>query len=160
MRKAATATGFPIGITRQFDAAIVELWTNIYQHAGAWDSGLIAFQASRLSFAFVVADAGNGVLHSLQTCTEFASLRGHGDALRTALTEGTSRFGAGQGHGYGFRQMFLSLRALDVALRFRSGDHALTLTGKIRLSTDAVLHQKAMLDGFFVSAVCNAPRKR
>lgn len=160
MRKAATASGFPIGITRQFDAAIVELWTNISEHADAWDSGLIAFQASRLSFAFVVADAGIGVLRSLQSSTEFAALRGHGDALRAALTEGTSRFGVGQGRGFGFRQMFLSLRALDVALRFRSGDHALTLDGQNPTLTDAVLHQKAPLGGFLVSAVCNAPRKR
>lgn len=158
MRRAANIGGFPAAFARQFEAAIVELSNNIFEHSGAWDSGLIAFQATRNSFAFVVADAGIGVLRSLQSSPEFASLRGHGDALSTALTEGTSRFGIGRGRGYGFRQMFLSLRALDVSLRFRSGDHALTLDGRNPTLTDATLHQKAILDGFFMSAVCSAPR--
>lgn len=157
MRRGAAVGGLAAGVARQLDAAIVELWSNIYEHADAWDSGLIAYQASRNAFAFVVADAGIGVLRSLQSSPEFASLRGHGDALSAALTEGTSRFGIGHGRGYGFRQMFLSLRALDVALRFRSGDHALTLDGRSPTLTDAALHQKALLGGFFVSAVCTPP---
>jgi anti-sigma regulatory factor (Ser/Thr protein kinase) len=158
MRRAAAVSGFPSALVKQFEAAITELWTNIYEHANGWDTGLIAFQASRNSFAFVVADAGIGVLRSLQSSPEFSTLRGHGDALRAALTEGTSRYGSGKGRGYGFRQMFLSLRALDVALRFRSGDHALTLDGQNPTLTEAVLHQKATLGGFLVSAVCRAPR--
>lgn len=158
MRRAATIVGFPSALAKQFEAAITELWTNIYEHANAWDTGLIAFQASKNCFAFIVADSGIGVLRSLQSSPEFSSLLGHGDALRAALTEGASRYGGGKGRGHGFRQLFLSLRSLDVALRFRSGDHALTLDGQNPTLTEAVLHQKATLGGFFASAVCKAPR--
>ena len=157
MRRAAVAAGFPQSVARQFDAAIVEMWTNIYDHANAADPGIVAFQASQRSFAFVVSDTGVGILRSLQTSALFASLKGHGEGLVAALTEGASRFGIGQGRGYGFRQMFLSLRSLDVGLRFRSGDHALTLDGKNPNLSDAFLHQKAMLPGFLVSAICHAP---
>lgn len=156
MRRAATASGIPAAQSRQLDAAIVELWNNIFDHSDAANTGVVAYQACQGHFAFVVADNGAGVLQSLRRAKEFAGLRGHGEALRTALTEGASRFGVDRGRGFGFRQMFLSLRELDVSLRFRSGDHALILEGDNPTLTNAKLHEKAMLGGFFVSAICRA----
>ena len=155
MRRAANAIGFPPPRCRWFDAAIVEMWNNVYDHSEAANSGVVAYQASPGSFLFVVADVGDGVLKSLRRAAEYAQLKGHGEALRTALTEGASRFGVGSGHGFGFRQMFLSLRELNVSLRFRSGDHALTLDGDNPTPTEAKLFEKAMFGGFFVSAICN-----
>jgi anti-sigma regulatory factor (Ser/Thr protein kinase) len=154
LRRAATASGLSTARSRKLDAAIVELWNNIYDHSDVSNTGLIAFQATRRHFAFVVADQGAGVLQSLRHAKEFKGLRGHGEALQAALTEGASRFGLNRGRGFGFRQMFLSLRELDVALRFRSGDHALTLEGDNPTLTDAKLHEKAPLGGFFISALC------
>lgn len=154
MRKAASVAGFSATTARQFDAAITELWNNAFEHSEAWDTGLVAFHASPRSFEFVVADSGIGILESLRTAPEFASLRGHGEALMAALTDGASRHGGGQARGHGFRQLFVRLRSMDVGLRFRTGDHVLTFDGQNPTLTDAVLREKAPLKGFSVSAVC------
>lgn len=137
-------------------AAMAEMESNIHEHSDAVDTGLLAFRATPGIFEFVAADRGVGVLSSLRRCPEFVSLADHGKALRTALTDGASRHGSKSDHGHGFRQIFIGLANLQSALRFRSGDHALTIDGVSPELTTAHLAQKPEIDGFFVSVRCQA----
>ncbi|MGH9351046.1 MAG: hypothetical protein ACRD2G_02625 [Terriglobia bacterium] len=135
----------------QLAAAMQELESNIHEHSGAADTGLLAFQAGPGEFEFVAADRGIGILASFQSSSMYASLVDHGKALELALTDGISRFGEDKGRGHGFRPIFLGLVNLWGSLRFRSGDHALTMDGTSPILTTAQLAQKATIDGFFVS---------
>ena len=142
LQRAAQFSGFEKAIANKFIAAIIELYTNIYEHSLRSESGIIAFQSSPQGFEFVIADAGIGVLRSLKSSSKFSNLIDHGQALLSALTEGVSRIENDPGRGRGFRQMFLSLRELEVSLRFRSGNQALLLTGNNPTLTDASIREK------------------
>jgi anti-sigma regulatory factor (Ser/Thr protein kinase) len=151
---AAVQEGFPKSVSAQLIGAIGEMQDNIYEHSRAADTGIVVFRAQPGSFEFLLADRGVGVLQSLSTCPDYEHLTDHGEALRLALTDGISRYGAGSGRGRGFRPLFIGLANLNAALRFRSGDHALTIDGQNPKSTPAKLAQKPKIDGFFASANC------
>jgi hypothetical protein len=108
------------------------------------------------SFEFIVCDRGAGVLETLRTCPAYSHLADHGKALILALTDGISRYGPNTGHGFGFRPIFNGLANLKGLLRFRSGDHALTLDGTGPLLTSAKPAQKTAISGFIVSVTCKA----
>jgi anti-sigma regulatory factor (Ser/Thr protein kinase) len=153
-QQAAVISGFPNPVAQQLAAAIGELHSNIYEHSRASATGLIAFRAGVGEFELVVADRGVGILETLRSCTEYAHLRDHGNALLLALSEGVSRFGSHSGHGFGFRPIFTGLANIKGYLRFRSGDHALILDGTKPSLTTAKPAQKPMISGFLVSITC------
>ena len=150
-QKAASAIGFPKATSGQFIAAIIELYSNIYEHSQDPGTGVVAFRAHPQRFEFVVSDGGVGVLESLRNGVEYANLRDHGEALRLALTDGISRFGSQSGRGLGFRPLFVGLANLNGALRFRSGNHALLIDGHNPSLMTAHVAQKPTLRGFLVS---------
>jgi anti-sigma regulatory factor (Ser/Thr protein kinase) len=153
-QQAAVIAGFPTPVAQQLAAAIGELHSNIYEHSRASATGLIAFRAGVGEFELVVADCGVGILETLRSCTEYAHLRDHGNALLLALSEGVSRFGSRSGHGFGFRPIFTGLANIKGYLRFRSGDHALILDGTKPSLTTAKPAQKPTISGFLVSITC------
>jgi hypothetical protein len=102
----------------------------------------------------VVADAGIGVLASLQTCPDYQHLAGHGEALNTALSSGETRHGRGSGHGAGFDTVFRGMASLQGSLRFRSGDHTLELNGVSPKLISPKLRQRQFFEGFAVSISC------
>jgi hypothetical protein len=155
-RQAAGMAGFPARIAQQLAAAIGELHSNIHEHSGASGTGLIAFRAGISRFEFVASDRGVGVLETLRTCPTYSNVADHGKALMLALTDGVSRFGPNTGHGFGFRPIFNGLANLKGLLRFRSGDHALTLDGTGLSLTTAKPAQKTAIPGFIVSVTCEA----
>ena len=155
-QQAAKRAGFPQQPAVQLAAALGELHSNIYEHAEAPTTGVIAFRADPGRFEFVVADHGIGVLQSLRSATDYAGLNDHGQALRLALEEGVSRYGPNVGHGYGFRPLFVGLANLKGRLRFRSGDHALLIDGQSPSLMTARIAQKATIQGFLISASCEA----
>ncbi len=155
-RAACDLAGLPKSIAGQLVAAIRELESNIHEHSNAVDTGLVAYKAWPRAFEFVVADYGIGVLRSLQQCEEFSSLNDEGVALRTALRDGVSRYRVDGRRGRGFRPIFTGLANLHCELRFRSGDHALTIDGTSRNLETAGISQKVRIDGFFVSVKCHA----
>jgi hypothetical protein len=154
MQAAAVSIGFPRQNAEELVAAVRELVANIYDHSGAPQTGVVGFAAVNNEFEFVVADKGIGVLESLRSSSEFNSLRDVGEAIETALTEGTSRYGKASGHGNGFRDLFRGLGNLSSNLRFRSGDHALTINGISPGLSMGRISQKTELPGFVVSVVC------
>ena len=106
------------------------------------------------NFEFVVSDRGVGVLETLRTCPAYSHVADHGKALMLALTDGVSRFGPNTGHGSGFRPIFNGLANLKGLLRFRSGDHALTLDGTSSALTTAKPTQKTAISGFIAWVTC------
>lgn len=155
-RKSAEAVGFPAATAQSLAAAIREMESNVHEHSGKAATGIIVFQARPSDFEFVVADGGVGILATLREALEFKNLSDHGRALHVALQEGVSRYGRSADHGNGFRDLFRGLADLNADLRFRSGDHALTISGRPDLR-QAVLAQKAPFQGFLASVRCRLP---
>lgn len=153
-KRAAVAAGVPDAAATLLIGAIQELRDNVVEHSGRPRSGIVAYAASNGRFEFCVADAGKGVLASLQENPIYASLAGSAEALRTALTEGESRFGRGTGRGHGFGALFRGMLRIPGSLHFKSGDHQLEhdgaspTLGKLRLS------HCADYGGFLISAIC------
>lgn len=150
----AVQAGFSRDVAAQLVGAIGEMQSNIYEHSQASVTGIIAFRAAPGVFEFVVSDRGIGVLESLKRCPDYANLAGYSQALRLALTDGVSRYGPLSGRGLGFRPLFRGLSNLNGALRFRSGNYALTIDGQNAGSIPAKLWQKPILQGFFASVIC------
>lgn len=154
--KAALAAGFPAGIVRRLIGAVGEIRDNVLEHSEAPDTGSVMFRSRPGSFEFAVADAGIGVLASMKSNSEYRHLRDEGDALWCALSDGESRFGKAAGRGTGFSQLFKSLAALNASLRFRSGDHALTVSGRNPTLISAHVAKKPPAPGFLCSVDCRA----
>jgi anti-sigma regulatory factor (Ser/Thr protein kinase) len=152
---AATGAGFTSGSAAQLVGAIGELQSNIYEHSRSSHTGLVAFRGKPGHFEFVVCDRGVGVLESLRSCAEFVRLTDHGEALQLALADGVSRHGTDKGRGKGFHPLLTGLANMNGSLRFRSGDHALTMDGHNPASIPAKLGQKPFIEGFFISVSCS-----
>lgn len=153
-RKSAEAIGLPVSTAQYMAAALRELESNIREHSENPQTGLLAFQATHDSFEFVAADNGVGILATIRDAPEFKNLSDHGRALYIALQEGVSRYGRDPNHGNGFRDLFLGLSDLNADLRFRSGDHALMISGSRPDLKNARLAQKSSFQGFLASVRC------
>jgi len=149
-------SGLPTIVSGQLVAAMQELENNIHEHADAPETGIVAYRAEPGVFEFVVADRGIGILRSLRSCARHTELGDEGEALEAALTDGVSRYGLNHNRGYGFRPIFTGLVNLQGELRFRSGDHAVTMDGTSPAIATARTSQKAAIDGFFASITCHA----
>lgn len=155
-QRAAMSAGFSKPIASQLSAALRELHDNIYEHAGASSTGIVAYRAAGQTFEIVASDVGQGVLRTLSMNSDYRNLQDYGEALRLTLTDGVSRFGSSSGRGRGFRPIFTGLANLNGSLRFRSGDHALTIDGTEVSLVRARISQKPPLKGFLASVVCGA----
>jgi hypothetical protein len=136
--------------------AMGEIRDNVAEHSQAAATGLVVFRSRSGSFEFAVADSGIGTLASLRTNPEYARLRDEGEALQCALTDGVSRFGKSAGRGTGFSQLFKSLASLNASLRFRSGDHALSVEGESPTLVNAHVAKKPRAAGFLTCVLCRS----
>ena len=148
--------GLPAAASGQLVAAMEELENNIHEHASAPDTGILAYRAEPGVFEFVASDRGVGILNSLRRGAVHAGLPDEGKALEAALTDGVSRYGPNRNRGHGFRPIFTGLVNLHGELRFRSGDHAITMDGTSPALATSRISQKAPIDGFFASVRCHA----
>lgn len=153
-KRAAISVGFSDDYGGKLTAAIGEFYANVIDHSGHIDTGYVVYSASSGRFEFVVADAGVGVLNSLRSNPAYAHLTDAGTALEFALDEGVSRY-IEQGHGFGFRPLFVGLANISRYMRFRSDDHSRSLTRKADGSIDAQTSQLASTNGFFCCVVCD-----
>lgn len=154
-RIAAGDAGLQPVEARALIGALQEIEENVHLHSQRAEDGIVAFDASPGRFELVVGDSGIGVLNSLRSHVDYAELRDEGTALRLALDAGHSRYGRNSGHGLGFNSLFLGLAALQAELRFRSGDHALTLAGAGPRLIAATTTQRPAVQGFLASVVCS-----
>jgi hypothetical protein len=137
--------------------ALGEIHDNVLEHSGAVATGIVTFSSRRDLFEFAVADQEAGVLASLKTNPEHAGVRDHGEALQHSLTDGASRFGRSSNRGTGFSQLFKGLATLNGSLRFRSGDHALSIEGTNPSLVKALTAMKPSVPGFLVCVACRIP---
>ena len=128
-KRAAVGSGLSSDWAAQMVAAIGEFRSNIIEHSGVPETGLVAFCASPGLFEFVASDRGVGLVATLREAPEYNTLSDSCEALRLALTDGASRFGFDHGRGYGFRPLFTGLANRQASLRFRTGTGALTIDG-------------------------------
>lgn len=154
-RAGQRVSGLSTQVSGQLAAAMGELESNIHEHAESPETGVVAYRAEAGAFEFVVSDRGVGVMESLRSNAQYAGITDAGVALRAALTEGVSRHGTGSGRGFGFKPIFTGLLDLYGELRFRSGDHAVTMDGVGPAVATARVAQKAPLRGFFASVRCH-----
>ena len=151
-KRAAVGSGLSSDWAAQMVAAIGEFRSNIIEHSGAPETGLVAFCASPGLFEFVASDLGVGLVATLREAPEYKNLSDSCEALRLALTDGASRFGFDHGRGYGFRPLFTGLANRQASLRFRTGTGALTIDGTTPSLVRAQMGRKAKIGGFFMSA--------
>jgi hypothetical protein len=106
-----------VGLTKRAAQGIVsaidELSSNIYEHSGNAETGIVAYRTSSSGFEFVIADRGIGVRQSLRGSPQFSEVADSGEALRLALQPGYSRFGINVGRGFGFRPLFSTLAGMN-----------------------------------------------
>jgi hypothetical protein len=161
-RSRAEQAGCRVGLPGPFAAAVIgamgELQDNVALHSRRAETGLVVYAATPDAFEIVVADRGIGVLASLQESAAYAGVADAGAALKIAVQDGESRFGHASGHGFGMGQMFRALADHDGELRFRSGDHALTVRGQSpSLQSGIELAHKARLVGLTIGVRCRTP---
>lgn len=149
-RSAAHASGLSKQLSNQLAGVLTEMEENVHLHSGKPRSGLIAFSVSASTFDFAVLDCGRGVLASLRQATEFKNLTDHGQALRTAIQTGSSRYGSGTNHGHGFNGLVTMTSNAHAFVRLRSGDHLLEIDGTVPLAT-AQTFQRAAARGFLIA---------
>lgn len=155
--RTAQRAGFPLTTAQTLAAAIREMESNVHEHSELTETGILAFHIQPGVFEFVVADCGVGVLATLQESSDYPDLHDHGLALQEVLKPGVSRYGRNAHRGNGFRDLFIGLASLNADLRFRSGDHALTISGPHPELKTARLAQKPFFQGFAASVRCTLP---
>lgn len=148
----AKTKGLNAQLVSSLMGAMIEIQDNVYEHSGAPHTGLVAYAVTPNSFEFVVADRGVGVLQTLRQNPRYVDIPNSGAALQEVVKDGVSRFPSEAGRGQGFNQLFRALVGRNGEIRFRSGDHALTM----QPTTDALhgkmtLAQVAPLNGLTVS---------
>lgn len=150
----AKASGVAAPLVASFIGALQEMQDNVYEHSGAAQTGLIAYAVTDRSFEFVVSDRGVGVLETLRQNPNYADLPDAGAALEAAIKPGVSRFPTETGRGQGYVQLYRAMVSHRAELRFRSGDHALTLSPTADpLRAEQVLGHTAELHGLTISAI-------
>jgi len=153
-REAGLAKGFTAGLTR----AIQEMVSNVFEHCEHSETSLVGYKWKPSEAEFIVADSGIGVLESLRSNPHYDFLRDSGRALDVALRDGESRFGKDMGRGFGFRDLLYNIASRRCYLRFRSGDHCLTIDGTGQYITK-IIKQCPNLRGFLISIVAFSPLK-
>ena len=154
-KKAAEEAAFSPGLAGQLVGAAKEMHSNIYEHSGRSETGVVAFGARDGIFEMVVADQGIGVLESLRSNPAHVDLTCAAEALRLALQPGVSRH-SGSSHGHGFDLMFTGLMNLGSTLRFRSGTGSVTVDGLASGNPVPIVSERAYISGFLIAIACHA----
>ena len=158
-RKAQQAgeLSLPKPLAQALVGAIREIEDNVHIHSERSHDGIVGYRGTPEEFEFAIMDSGIGVLASLRRSPEYQDLTDSGTALEIAIKDGQSRLRyKDSGRGYGYHTLFVSLANLNGELRFRSGDHALTIEGISPSLVTAQLSQKIRIPGFLVNVVCRA----
>jgi anti-sigma regulatory factor (Ser/Thr protein kinase) len=127
-RQSVKHIGFSQDKAQGLAAALGEMADNAILHARATVGVLVGYHVVDGAAVCSVADVGIGVLASLRENEDYQNLETHAAAIRTALQDGATRYGTGNG-GYGFRNVFKVLAAMWGTLRFRSGQGCISMDG-------------------------------
>lgn len=148
--------GVKAGLSKTFAQALVstleEMSGNLLDHSKNVSSGLVGYRWSLGEFEYVIADAGIGVLQSLTQHPDYSFLMDSGEALETALTDGESCHGRDQHRGTGFNKLMFNIAQRNSYLRFRSGDHSLSIDGTLPIPLKRTA-PCAPFEGFLISII-------
>lgn len=145
---------FPKKIAQGFTGAMIEIEENIHIHSERAVDGIVGYRVTSTEFEFSVMDSGIGILNSMNKSPDY-DISDAGTAIKLALSDGQSSLRyQDPGRGYGFRNLFIGLANLNGELRFRSGDHSLTIEGTSVSLVTARLSQKTYTNGFAASVIC------
>lgn len=148
--------GVKAGLSKNFAQALVstleEMSGNVLDHSRKVSSGLVGYMWRRGEFEYVVTDAGIGVLQSLRQHPDYSFVTDSGEALETALTDGESCYGRDQHRGTGFNKLMFNIAQRNSYLRFRSGDHSLSIDGTLPIPLKRTA-PCAPFEGFLISVV-------
>jgi anti-sigma regulatory factor (Ser/Thr protein kinase) len=151
--RSAQGVGFPALAAHELQAALHEMVDNALDHAEAPIPVLVGYRVLPGIALFTVVDVGRGVLASLRSNSAYQRLQRDKDAIREALHDGVSRYGANRG-GLGFRQVFKALLAQWGYLRFRSGNGSITMDGNDFDADKGEARYPPSLPGFQVTVCC------
>lgn len=155
MEDAARKSGLAIQFARGLVATAEEMVNNVIAHSEYPQSSVVGYRWSENEFEYVVADSGIGVLNSLSNNPRYSFLVDSGEAIEFAIRSGESRFGKGSGHGFGFDNLVINIANQNSQIRFRSGDHSLTLDGT-SAQTHKIIRQCSDTKGFLISVICTS----
>lgn len=152
-RQSAKSVGFSQEKAQGLAAALGEMADNATDHARSEVGALVGYHVVDGAAVCCVADVGIGVFGSLRGHDDFSYLKTHTEAIRTAIQDGTTRYGKGNG-GFGFNKVFKALAAMWGTLRFRSGQGCVSMDGT---ECDADRGEESYVNdrpGFQVSICC------
>jgi len=124
LRSEIASAGFTTVTAKALTGAVSEMINNVWQHANSQAPGLLAYQLEPQRVHIAIADNGVGVLVSLRTNPQHASLRTSMAALKAAMRVGVSRY-TEPAHGYGFDTMLRAVADQWGAVRLRTGQAVL-----------------------------------
>ena len=146
--------GFSFDAAARLQLALYAMAENALIHADA-PAILVGYNASPGKAEFCIVDVGIGVLASLRKNPVFRGLTLHSDAIRAALQNGVTSLTSEQGGGgFGFRDVFNSLRDQWGRLRFRSGEGCITMDGTCCDANEGEVKHPPFLPGFQVTICC------
>ena len=151
--RSVQSVGFARPTADLLQGALYEMSENAILHSKAKSPIIVGYCILPDSVQFSVADSGIGVLASLRSHPDYASLDTHTEALRKALQDGVSRFGSRRG-GLGFRQVFKAIAAEWGLLRFRSGEACILIDGNECDADKGTESFVQNLPGFQVTVSC------
>ncbi len=146
-------SGIPDKPRMLLKGAVVELISNIHEHAGQDARGVAGFEMTPKGVSIAIADSGRGIVGGyVDEDPELEGLTAD-DALVRAVVDHKSRFAKLEpGRGTGFSTVVRVLRSLDATLRVRSGDASIQSEGDAA-DPGWALREQVELRGFVVSLV-------
>ena len=153
--RAAREVGFSKDAAINMHSALFEMAENAQIHSRSPVAPLVGYEVGNGMAMFTVADVGRGVLASLRSVPQYASLTVDVEAIQLAMRNGVTSRPDGRG-GFGFNSVFKALAEQWGQLRFRSGNGCITMDGT-HLKADKCHRQFPLpIWGFQVSVCCHA----
>jgi hypothetical protein len=162
MEKCAISSGLDKHSASALVGTLAEMVENLIIHSRNSKTGIAGYRRNDKQFEYVVCDSGVGVLESLRNHPDYSDIRDYNEALHTAIRNGESRFGKNNRHGTGFNNLILNISKRCSNLRFRSGDHSLTIDGIASYTTGNAPEIKTRMcsyfQGFLVSVLVDSSK--
>ena len=152
---AAREVGFSKDAAINLHSALFEMAENAVIHSRTPVAPLVGYEVGSKRAMFTVADVGIGVLESLRSIRQYASLTEDVDAIQLAMQNGVTSRQDGSG-GTGFNSVFKALAEQWGHLRFRSGNGCITMDGTHLQANKCRRHFPLPMRGFQVSVCCHA----
>lgn len=150
---AVCRSSLPKAAASQAVAALGEFESNVQEHCGQSETGVIGYEITAEYVGLFSSDLGMGVLDSLRTNPQHHSLDDAGDALQLLISDGVSRH-VTAGHGNGFRPIFTGLANHTGFLRFRSGNAVLELNGFDQVQLTREIKERSETQGLHIFVHC------